>query len=369
MVQPRRAVLWVVFVVLLLSGGAAVLADEYRGFVVTATAHLTLLPVWLAFIAATLWLILLFDPFRSMRRHRSVLIAAAALGATAANAVAIYGNARAGRWIGEVLGLSASAEARVQAAVVAPLLEEVAKAACVALILALSAPVLNRIAHALMIGMFTGLGFLVAENLNLATISGLHDPHSHRHGILQSMTYRLPTIVSSHWCYTGLTAVALLLLMPWFAERASWSWRRRWGTATVLIVAALLMHGLWNLPQPAWVGLAVADATKVAVNTVILLTATSHLLRVERRSVLSRLSAQRGRTLARFDQTVLDSLPTCRERSALRLGSLRESGLSAMNSVRGEQRRALDTIQAGTHHMSNAMSSTRTEWVSAPTAR
>ena len=81
MVQPRRAAFWV-FVVLLLFGGAAVLADEYHGFAVTATAHLALLPVWLAFIAATGYLILLFDPFRSMRRHWSILIAAAALGAT-----------------------------------------------------------------------------------------------------------------------------------------------------------------------------------------------------------------------------------------------------------------------------------------------
>ena len=188
-----------------------------------------------------------------------------------------------------------------------------------AVILALSAPVLNRIAHALMIGMFTGFGFLIAENLNLATISGLHDPHSYRHGIAQSMSYRLPTILSSHWCYTGLTAVAVLLLMPWFAERANWSRRRRLGTAAALVIAALLMHGLWNLPQPDWMDLTVANAAKIAVNTVILLTATLLLLRVERRRVLSGLAAQRDVLLAGFDQDVLDSLPTYRQRSALRL--------------------------------------------------
>ncbi|HEY5845070.1 MAG TPA: PrsW family glutamic-type intramembrane protease [Mycobacterium sp.] len=368
MVQPRRAAFWV-FVVLLLFGGTAVLADEYHGFAVTATAHLTLLPVWLLFAAASVRLILLFDPFRSMRRHWTILIAAAALGATWANAMAIYGNARAGRWFGQVLGLTPSAEARWQAAFVAPLVEEVAKAVCVAVVLALSAPVLNRIAHAMMIGMFTGFGFLMAENLNLATISGLDDPHSSRHGIVQSMSYRLPTILSSHWCYTGLTAVALLLLMPWFAERANWSRRRRLGTASALVIAALLMHGLWNLPQPEWMGLAVADAAKIAVNTVILLTATLPLLRVERRRVRSEVSAQRRVALAGFDQAVLDSLPTYRQRSALRLRGLRESGLSATHSVRGAQCRALDTIQAGTDHMSRPMSSTRTECVSAPTAR
>jgi protease PrsW len=367
-VQPRRTVFWV-YVVLLLSGGAAVLADEGHGLMLTATAHLALLPVWLAFIAATGYLILLFDPFRSMRRHWSILIAAAALGATAANAVAIYGNARAGRWFGQVWGLAPSAEARLQAAFVAPLLEEVAKAICVAVILALSAPLLNRIAHALMIGMFTGFGFLIAENLNLATISGLHDPHSYRHGITQSMTYRLPTIISSHWCYTGLTAVAVLLLMPWFAERSIWSRRRRLGTAAALLVAALLMHGLWNLPQPGWLDLAVANAAKIAVNTVVLLTVTLLLLRVERRRVLSGLAAQRDVMLADLDQDVLDSLPTYRQRSALRLRRLRESGLAAADSACRDQRRALDSIQAGTDHISRPMSSTRTECVRAPTAR
>jgi protease PrsW len=367
-VQPRRAAFWV-FVLLLLCGAAAVLADEYHGFAVTATAHLALLPVWLAFIAGTGYLILLFDPFRSMRRHFSILMAAAALGATAANAVAIYGNARAGRWFVQVLGLAPSAEARWQATFVAPLLEEGAKAVCVAVILALSAPLLNRIAHALMIGMFTGFGFLIAENLNLATISGLRDPHSYRHGIAQSMALRLPTIISSHWCYTGLTAVAVLLLTPWFAEHATWSLRRRWGTAAALVVAAVLMHGLWNIPQPGGLDLAAANAAKIAVNTVILLTATLLLLRVERRRVLSGLAARRDVMLAGFDRDVLDSLPTYRQRSALRLRRLRQSGWSPADSARAEQCRALDTIQADTAHISRPMSSTRTECVRAPTAR
>ena len=244
--------------------------------------------MWLLFAAATVRLILLFDPFRSMRRHWSVLTAAAALGATAANAVAIYGNARAGRWLGELLGSVPADPGPTARRPSSPHCSRRSpRRSAWRWYWRLSAPVLNRIAHALMIGMFTGFGFLMAENLNLTTISGLNDTHSYGHGIEQSMTYRLPTIVSSHWCYTGLTAVALLLLMPWFAERANWSRRRRLGTASALVIAALLMHGLWNLPQPGWLGLAVANAAKIAVNTAILLTATLLLLRVERRRVLS----------------------------------------------------------------------------------
>lgn len=350
---------WLAVVAVIL-GAAAVLADEAHGFAVTAPAHLAVLPMWLALIGAGVWLILLFDPFRSMRRHWPVLLAAAALGATAANAAAVYGNGPAGRWAAAALGCSPEAAFRLQSAVVAPVVEETAKGLC-ALLLMLSARQLNRVTHALMIGMFTGFGFQIAENLNLATISAIWDPYSFEHGIAQSMRYRLPSLISSHWCYTGMTAVAAIILLPWFAERRAWSQRRRLLTASGLVLAALGMHGLWNLPPPAGIGPTLADAVKLAVNTAVLLTVTLLLLRVERHHVLTVLADERDRALGAFRPAVLDSLPTCRQRCALRFAALRRNGIPGFDDVHAAQRRALDAVQSLIPHMSSPMSSTRTE--------
>lgn|GEM_PF-2679689 len=336
-----------VFVAALLLGGVTVLADEYRGLAATATAHLRLGAVWLAFVAASVWLILLFDPLRSMRRHPAVLAGAAALGGSAANAMAIYGNAFTRQKLGTLTALSTASHDRIQAIVAAPVVEESAKALCAGVILVLGAPALNRIAHALMIGMFTGFGFLLMENLNLATISGLGDPDSHAHGIGVSMAYRLPTVVSSHWCYTGLTAVAVLLLSPRFAGRRSWTRRCRLATSALLVLTALGMHALWNLTLPG-MGLLAADGVKIGADGVVLVTAALALLRHERCWLTRQIAARGEADLIEFGPAVLDSLPTWRMRRALRGRVRRENGWAAARSVRARQREALDAIQAGT---------------------
>ena len=340
--RPGAAVFWV-YVGAVALGTAFLLSADGTVFHESLSAQIALAPAWLAFATFLVWLMLRFDPYRSMRRHPQILVAATALGGTAAVALAMAGNAALGEVWARVL--PPDVLARWQAALTAPVIEESAKAACAAVVLVLCATVCTRVSHALLVGMFVGFGFDIVEDLAYASGEALDSLDSDVVGAGANLIVRILTAVPAHWAYTGLAGVAVLLVLPSFA--GEWSRSRRWATAAALVVAAWFMHFLWDAPVPGNEAAAALLLLKVLVNLAVFLVPALLLLRTERRWVAERIGeAARGRTLAAYAD-VLDSLPTRRTRRALRRQARRTGGRDAAAAVRARQNAALDAIQAG----------------------
>ena len=263
-------------------------------------------------------------------------MAGLALGASTALAMAMQGNDQLGQILARYL--EPDTYANWSAALTAPFVEEAAKAMCAAVVLVLCASVFNRISHALLVGMFVGFGFDIAEDLTYATSEAIGSLDSDTSGAGGSLLVRALTAVPAHWAYTGLAAVGVLLLLPTFRNDVGWSRLRRIAVAVALFVGASLMHFVWDGPVPSvwW---------KFAVNIGIFVTAVLVLLRYERRRVVDRIDAGRAAMpLAEVDAAVLDSLPTGRRRRSLRKQARRTGGRAAKRAVAAQQRWALDRI-------------------------
>jgi protease PrsW len=316
----------------------------------TIAAQLALAPGWLAFVCLLVWIILRFDPWRSARRYPQALVAGAALGGTTAMVMAIYGNDALTRvWS---LVVPSDVIGDWSAALTAPIVEEASKALCAAVILQLSAPLLNRISHAMVLGMFVGLGFDVVEDLTYAAGQAIGSLDSDLVGAGDTLGVRILTAVPSHWAYTSLSAVGVLLLMRGYSWRADWSRRRRIVTACGLFAAAWFMHFLWDSPVPSGLG-ALAGAVllaKIVINLVVFGTSALLLMRPERRQVRDRIERRRDDRddpLSGIRPDVLDSVGTYRARRALRTQARKDGGRPAARQIRLDQRRALDLLQAG----------------------
>jgi RsiW-degrading membrane proteinase PrsW (M82 family) len=341
--RPGSAVFWV-FVAALAIGTGVQLAANGAAIKETLDAQVALAPLWLLFIAFLIWLMFKFDPYRSVRAYPQVLVAGAALGATAAVTMAMEGNTAMFAVWDRVLDPDVAT--RWSAALSAPFIEEAAKAVCAAVLLVLAAGVFNRISHALLLGMFVGFGFDVSEDLMYAAREAINSLDSDVSGAGSNLVLRVFTAVPAHWAYTALATVGVLLLLPTFAGRDNWSWPRRIIVAAGLMFSASLMHFIWDSPGPDEGGVALlAMLLKVAVNLVIFLVPVLFLLRSERAWVHGRIG--NAATGLPFDRAVLESLRTGKARRQLQKDARRSGGRAAKKAVRRQQRAALDHLQAG----------------------
>jgi RsiW-degrading membrane proteinase PrsW (M82 family) len=340
--RPESAVFWV-FVLAVVSGSFATLNMEGSAFHETLDANLALAPFWLAFMAFMVWLLLRFDPFRAMRPYPQVLVAGAALGATVAVPMAITSSGGLERLWGLVF--SPEVLANWSASLCAPITEEAAKVMCAVVLLVLCASVLTRIAHALLVGMFVGLGFDLMEDLGYASTSAILNLDSDLAGAGESLLVRAFTAVPAHWSYTSLTTVGALLLLPSFAGRAEWPAVRRVLMAVGLLLAGPLMHFVWDAPLPDdYEG--PLTLVKLVASLAFYLAIVFALLPYERRWVTARITDGRDNDwLSGVSAEVLDSLPTRRLRSALRKTARRAGGRKAAKAVGAQQDAALDLIQ------------------------
>jgi RsiW-degrading membrane proteinase PrsW (M82 family) len=331
--RPESALFWLYVVAVVI--GAFGLLLEYGGAIhETMTAELLLSPIWLAFIVFLVWLMYKFDPYRSVRNYPQVLVAGAALGGTIALLMAMNGNtALSGVWARyiepDTLTLWAPA-------LTAPIIEEAAKALCAAVILLLCATVFNRISQALLVGMFVGFGFDVMEDLSYATNDALTSLDSDLSGAGQNLLIRILTAIPAHWAYTSVVTVGVLILLPTFADRGHWTWRRRVLVAVPLLAAGPFMHFVWDAPVPGILG-------KFAINIAVFGIAVALLLRYERRRLVGLIEAAPP---AGVDPAVLASLPSARARRKLRRAARRSGGRAAAKTVKRQQREALDLIQS-----------------------
>lgn len=323
--RPYNAVFWV-WIGAMVLGTWRLLSGSGAAFAETSQTHIALAPVWIAFMALLVWVMTRFDPFRAAVRYPQMLLAGAALGGTVALAMAASANTTLEQvWASVLDPVTLS---RWAPALTAPFVEEAAKLSCAAVILVLCASVCTRISHALLVGMFVGFGFDMLEDLTYATTGALASLDSDLIGAGEQMYTRIATSVPSHWAFTALTTVGLLLLLPTFSNPSGWSRTRRIVTAALLLAAGPLMHFVWNAPVP--------DGTllKMGFNLALLLTVTTLLLREERRWVM----AHGDKAIrAGFTPELVASLPTRRSRRRVP-GKRRD--------VRRRQRAALAAIQA-----------------------
>ncbi|MBN3458009.1 PrsW family intramembrane metalloprotease [Mycobacterium sp. DSM 3803] len=342
--RPESAVFWV-FVVALVVGVTGVVAEFGAAVRETLDAQVALGPVWLGFMAFLVWLILRFDTFRSARRYPQALAASAALGGSTALVMALNGNDALGQLWAAVL--PPEVFAAWNAALTAPFMEEAAKAMCAAVVLVLCAAVLNRIAHALVVGMFVGLGFDVMEDLVYASRDAINSLDSDLSGAGENLAVRIFTAVPAHWAYSSLASVGVLVLLKSFNHRTTWPWWRRFAVAGVMFASASFMHFVWDSPNGSDGSALLVLTAKIAINLLVFLTAVLVLLRDERQWVTMRVAEARdGGRLADIEPAVLDSLPTRRLRRRLRRQARRAGGRSARKAMRHRQNQALDRIQA-----------------------
>lgn len=340
--RPGSAVFWV-FVIALAAGAFALLNQEGSAIHETLDANLALAPFWVAFVAFMVWLLLRFDPFRAMRPYPQVLVAGAVLGATVAVPMAITGNTS----LEALWGLVFSPEvvANWGPSLCAPIIEEASKLMCALVLLVLCASVVTRIAHALLIGMFVGLGFDLMEDLGYASSSAILSLDSDLSGAGTSLLVRAFTAVPAHWSYTSLTAVGALLLLPSFAGRRDWPAARRIPVAVGLLLAGPLMHFVWDAPLPDDYD-GPLTLVKLVGSLVFYLVIVFALLPFERRWATARIADGRDSGwLSDVSADVLDSLPTRRQRRALRKAARKSGGRKTAKAVATQQDAALDLIQ------------------------
>jgi RsiW-degrading membrane proteinase PrsW (M82 family) len=352
--RPGSAVFWL-YVIAVLIGVVSLASDSGTAIHETLDAQIALSPIWLGFIVFLVWLILKFDPFRSVRPYPQGLIAGTVLGGTTALVMAMNGNDALSQVWARVLAPDALSQ--WSAALTAPFIEEASKAMCAAVILVLCAAVFNRISHALLVGKFVGFGFDVMEDLSYASNAALTNLDSDLSGAGPNLVLRIFTAIPAHWSYTSLSTVGVLLLLPSFHNRDSWSWPKRLNVAAILFASASFMHFVWDAPNPDDGGGALGVLLgKFVVNLAVFLTAVVLLLRSERRWVTDRIEAERCGVLADVNPEVLDSLLTGRRRRGLRRQARRNGGRKAGKLMRAQQNQVLDAIQT-----SSPTSSTRTE--------
>ncbi|MBO0679186.1 PrsW family intramembrane metalloprotease [Mycolicibacterium sp. S2-37] len=338
--RPESAVFWV-FLAALAVGICGIMSVWGGAIAETIDGQLELAPLWLALVAFLLWVIFRFDPYRSVRRYPQLLLAGAALGATAAPFIAIHTSSGLDKVFDRFV--SPDTMAVWGPALHAPVSEEASKAACAAVILVLGASVLTRISHALLLGMFVGLGFDLAEDLSYAATAAIDSLDSDGSGIGNTLFVRGLTAVPAHWSYTALATVGVLLLLPSFSGRHTWSTPKRIGLSLALFFLAWLMHFLFDAPNLLPLGV----VGKIVVDLAIFLAACVLLIGDERRWVRDRIAAGRGtEPLASIDGAVLDSLCGWRNRRRFRRVARRQGGRADKKAARKRQCAALDLIQA-----------------------
>ncbi|MDA0253068.1 MAG: PrsW family intramembrane metalloprotease [Actinomycetota bacterium] len=335
--RPESAVFWL-YVVALSAGAFGLLLGNGIAVHETMAAQIALGPVWLVFIVFLIWLMYQFDPYRSVRHYPQVLVAGTALGGTTACSSVLRGE----HALGGVLARYIDPDTLTlwQNALTAAFIEEAAKGLCAAVILVLCSAVFNRVSQALLVGMFVGFGFDVMEDLTYTTKQALSSLDSDLSGAGENLVVRIVTSIPAHWAYTSLVTVGILVLLPTFADRARWTWRRRVFVAAVLLAAGPFMHFVWDAPVPD-------IPMKFVINVVVFAVAVFLLLRYERHRIIERIAAERGSArLDGVDSAVLDSLPTLRTRRRLRRQARRSGGRAARKAVKFQQREALDLVQA-----------------------
>ncbi|MGR8009763.1 PrsW family glutamic-type intramembrane protease [Streptomyces hypolithicus] len=174
------------------------------------------------------------------------LVFAFAWGAFAAALVAILANSFATRWIATATADPAGAES-LGATVIAPVVEESAKAAAIALIFFFRRRDFNGIVDGVVVAGFTATGFAFTENILYLGNAFGEDQQAGASGLasVTAATFFVRIVMSpfAHPLFTVLTGIGFGIAA--LAPRRSGRWRRI-ALPLAGLVLAMGMHALWN---------------------------------------------------------------------------------------------------------------------------
>ncbi|WP_198664039.1 PrsW family intramembrane metalloprotease [Jiangella endophytica] len=128
-----------------------------------------------------------------------------------------------------------------KAGLTAPFVEETAKGIGFLLLLGLAPVVIRTVADGLIVGAYVGLGFQVLEDvLYGGNAAAEHFGADQVGSVLSTYAARMATGVSSHALYTALFSAGLVYLIGTVAQPL------RAGRGVLLVLAALVVHGVWD---------------------------------------------------------------------------------------------------------------------------
>jgi RsiW-degrading membrane proteinase PrsW (M82 family) len=237
LVQPRNACFWV-YLALVGTGIRHVVGQVTPTAGVFAQADVLALLTSGLFCAVFLMFLHWAD--RWERTPAGLAVAAFLAGGFGSTfAIAITGNAAVMSLYAKLLGQAFAADWK--AGLTAPFVEETAKGAAFLLVMGLAPVVVRTVYDGLIVGAYTGLGFQVVEDMlygqNAAAANfGANQAES----VLDTFVQRAITGIASHALYTALFGAGLIYLLGTVAQP------RRPGRGLLLVLAAVVFHGVWD---------------------------------------------------------------------------------------------------------------------------
>ena len=213
-----------------LSGQISIAAAAYSGALISGAIAFGLLAV------AYLWFIHYEDRYTTV--PPKLAAAGFVWGAVAAiGAFALLGNDAVMNLYAKTFGASFAFD--WGAALTAPVNEELAKGAGMLLLLTLAPRLIRSPFDGLVVGALVGLGFQISEDISYAFI-GAANAFGDLGAAWTTIIARTLASIPSHWMFSGIFGAGLV----WFIGRPEVPARK--GLGTVLMLTAMLMHGLWN---------------------------------------------------------------------------------------------------------------------------
>ncbi len=236
-VQTHNMAFWVY--VLLFVVGLVAMYQQLQGPLAAFQGSLVLSFVLFAAYTVPFWLFLRhIDRFDSVPEKLAV---AAFLygGVVATFAMATYANNAVISLWGKTNGQQFAAD--WAAALTAPVTEELAKASGFVLLLLLAPRLIRTAFDGLIVGAFLGLGFQVFEDVIYGVLSAYGDFGVDAVGSTYTTSVtRVVLGLTSHWIYSAIFCAGLVYVIGRPNEP------RRIGRGLLLMLAAMLLHGLWD---------------------------------------------------------------------------------------------------------------------------
>ncbi|WP_328463333.1 PrsW family intramembrane metalloprotease [Actinoplanes sp. NBC_00393] len=235
--QPRNACFWVyVFGV---AYGLWVLYGQINAAIRLYAPALTASAIIFAVYGMLFWWFTVRIDRYSRQPLRLVIAAFVWGGVAAAWGIALSGNSALLSIYQKLFGQAF--QVAWGAGLTAPLFEELGKGAGVLLLVFLAPRVVRTAYDGFILGAFVGLGFEILEDISYGYNSANEQFGSDQLGTsLSTVGMRLLTGFSSHILYSALVGAGIVYLLGTVAQR------RRAGFGTMLIVVAMLLHGVWD---------------------------------------------------------------------------------------------------------------------------
>jgi len=260
---------------------------------------------------------LLFLRWADRWEHTPGLLAAAAFaggGFGAAFAIALPANAAMMSLYAKLFGQPFATDWK--AGLTAPFVEETAKGAVFLLLMGLAPIVVRTVYDGLIVGAYTGLGFQVLEDMLYGQNAAARDFGADQvDSVLGSFVARAVTGIPSHALYTALFAAGMIYLIGTPAQP------RRVGRGLLLVLSAVVVHGVWDSSAALGGGTALVYAILllITVLAVVALFVALHLGAARERGFMRAIMAPEVRA-GTITEAELDGLAGGRaqRRAALR---------------------------------------------------